>query len=196
MPVNQPKIIQEPRESIDIEKFIRENYGWMLALAESMLGERGTAEDTVQEALIKALNALPNFEHRSSVKTWLRRITVNQTITTMRKLKRLSEVTLDEHQPEFDNFDCRIEEKWDSFPTPEQLLEQKHTRQLIEKALKSLPQSYSIVVRLRDVEGYNTSEVADLLGVSESNVKVRLHRARSALKKILEPVLRREGAES
>ncbi|MFQ3247505.1 MAG: RNA polymerase sigma-70 factor (ECF subfamily) [Arenicella sp.] len=58
----------------------------MLALAESMLGERGIAEDTAQEALIKALNALPNFEHRSSVKTWLRRTTVNQTITTMRKL--------------------------------------------------------------------------------------------------------------
>jgi RNA polymerase sigma-70 factor (ECF subfamily) len=153
------------------------------------------AEDSVQEALIKALPAMQNFQHRSSLKTWLRRITINQTITVLRKQKRLSEKTLDEFQPEFDNMDCRIEQKWDSFPTPEKLLERNNIRDHIEQALNSLPRSYSIIVRLRDVEGYDTKEVAVLLGLSESNVKVRLHRARSALKKILEPVLRGEEGE-
>ena len=55
-----------------------------------------------------------------------------------------------------------------------------------------MPDSYRIVLQLRDIEGYDTGETAELLETSESNVKVRLHRARAALKKILEPVLRRE----
>ena len=120
--MNDPTVAPPQLDMTDGEKLIRENYTWMLALAESMLGDRGLAENTVQEALIKALLAMQDFQHRSSLKTWLRRITINQTITALRKQKRLSEKTLDEYQPEFDDMDCRIEPKWDSFPTPETLL--------------------------------------------------------------------------
>ncbi len=63
---------------------------------------------------------------------------------------------------------------------------------LVKSGMDALPDAYRTVLQLRDIEEYDTREVAELLGISESNVKVRLHRARSALKKRLEPVLRGE----
>ena len=67
---------------------------------------------------------------------------------------------------------------------------------MIEEAFRLIPESHALIVKLRDVEGYDTKEVAEFLGISESNVKVRLHRARNALKKILEPTLKNEVLNS
>lgn len=177
------------------EKLVKDNYGWMLTLAQSIVGEQSLAEDVVQEALVNALSKLDTFEHRSTIHTWLRRIVVNQSISVLRKTRRLSEDPLDGYQPEFDaSGGCRIEDKWVYPVTPETLLSQKNTHQEILHAFSLIPESHSLIVKLRDVEGYSTHEVAKFLGISESNVKVRLHRARSALKKILEPTLKNEGS--
>jgi RNA polymerase sigma-70 factor (ECF subfamily) len=70
------------------------------------------------------------------------------------------------------------------------IIESKNLQQQVRNSIDALPDNYRIVILLRDIEGYDTIEVADLIGVSASNVKVRLHRARAALKKLLEPVLR------
>lgn len=66
---------------------------------------------------------------------------------------------------------------------------QKDRRALIRAKIDQLPESYRIVLQLRDIEEMTTKDVAEALGLTEANVKVRLHRARSALKKLLEPVL-------
>jgi len=174
------------------EQIIKDNYGWMLALATRIVGDRSLGEDVVQEALIKAVSNLGNLEKAENIKAWLRRITVNNAINRHRKTKSLAEDSFNDHQPEFDNMNCRIEPKWGALATPEVLLSQKNTYTQIERAFESIPESHALIVKLRDVEGYDTKEVAELLEISESNVKVRLHRARSALKKILEPVLKGE----
>ena len=174
------------------EQLVRENAGWMLVLAERMLNDAALAEDVVQEALINALKGLQHFEKRSSLKTWLHRITVNAALSNLRKHKRLAEQSIEELLPEFDQYDCRIEQPWTHLSSVQDMVENEETRTHVAEGIRALPDSYRIVLQLRDIEGYDTGETAELLETSQSNVKVRLHRARAALKKILEPVLRGE----
>jgi len=189
------EIYQNSHPELQPEQIIKDNYGWMLALANSIVGESSLGEDVVQEALIKAMSKLDSLEKSENIKAWLRRITVNHAINRLRKTKRLAEEPFDDHQPEFDDMSCRVEPKRGALASPEVLLSRQNTCEQIERAFESIPESYALVVRLRDVEGYDTKEVAELLEMSESNVKVRLHRARSALKKILEPVLKCEEVD-
>ncbi len=179
-------------EHLDSEQLVRENIGWMLALAQRILGERGLAEDAVQDAFIAAFRGLADFEGRSSLKTWLHRITVNASLMKLRQLKRLGEQSIDEHLPEFDNYGCRIEQPWSQLVDIETVLQNDRLRKIVLDKINTLPDSYRVVLQLRDIEEYPTSEVAELLGITQNNVKVRLHRARSALKKLLEPLLRGE----
>jgi RNA polymerase sigma-70 factor (ECF subfamily) len=172
------------------EQLVRDNIGWMLALAERMLRDRGLAEDAVQEAFVNALRGRQRFEGRSGIKTWLHRITVNAALTKLRQLKRLGEQPIDEYLPEFDRADCRNEARWTYLAPVQEVMESAELRDFVSGAIDKLPDSYRIVLQLRDIQGYATSEVATLLEISEANVKVRLHRARAALKKLLEPVLR------
>ena len=180
---------------LDPEQLVRGNIGWMLSLAERILGDRGLAEDTVQEAFMDAFRGLTNFEGRSSLKTWLRRITINAAISKLRQLKRLAEQPIDEYLPEFDRYDCRVEAPWTYLATLEEVLENDDLRDQVIECIDTLPDSYRIVLQLRDIEGYDTNEVAELLAITDSNVKVRLHRARAALKKLLEPILRGEAQQ-
>ena len=102
---------------------MRDNAGWMLVLAERMLNDAAMAEDVVQEALISAINGLDRFEERSSLKTWLHRITVNAALSKLRKQKRLAEQPIDEFLPEFDQYDCRIEQPWTHLASAQDIAE-------------------------------------------------------------------------
>jgi RNA polymerase sigma-70 factor (ECF subfamily) len=174
------------------ERFVRANLGWMRRVARRILRDEGLADDCVQEAFLKAFRKIGDFEGRASLKTWLHRITVNEALMKLRALKRLGEQPIDELLPEFDANACRIEAPWPSLASTEEIVERASTHALVHGKIGELPEHYRIVLMLRDIEEMETAEVAELLGLSESNVKVRLHRARSALKKLLEPVLRGE----
>lgn len=178
--------------SADAESIVRENIGWMLALAERLLKDRSLAEDIVQESLIAALAGLDAFRGASSLKTWLHRITTNHAITRLRKMHRAAEQSIEELLPVFDRNDCRIEAPWTELASLSSLLEIEDIREHVTVAINSLPESYRVIVLLRDIEGYDTAETAELLSISTDNVKVRLHRARAALKSKLEPILRGE----
>jgi len=182
----------ESATAVDGEELVRTNIGWMLALAERLLRDRSLAEDVVQDSFIRALNGLANFEGRSSLESWLHRITVNTALSKLRQLNRLAEQSIDEHLPEFDRFDCRVELPWSHLASVEDIMESEETRRHVFETIGDLPDSYRVVLQLRDIEEYDTREVAALLNISETNVKVRLHRARAALKKLLEPILRAE----
>jgi len=174
------------------EQLVRDNINWMLSLSEGILKDRALAEDSVQEAFLAAFKGLAKFEGRSSLKTWLHRITVNTALTKLRQIKRRAEQSIDDFGPEFNQAGCRIEPDW-SYLTPlEDVLKNEDLKNKVHDAINNLPDSYRIVLLLRDIEGYDTIETSELIGISEANVKVRLHRARSALKKQLEPVLRGE----
>jgi RNA polymerase sigma-70 factor (ECF subfamily) len=186
------KDLQEIPDSVDRETIVRDNIAWMIAVAERLLNDRALAEDAVQEAFISAFRGLHTFQNKSTLKTWLHRITVNTALMKLRQLKRLAEQPIDEYLPEFDKNECRIEAAWQAIPSTEEIISTEQQRAQIHTAINQLPDAYRIVLLLRDIEGYATDEVAQLLNISASNVKVRLHRARSALKKLIEPLLRAE----
>ena len=192
MPSDTPELTDHTSDATEAEALVRENIGWMLALAERLLRDRALAEDAVQEAFIAAFRGLDDFEGRSTLRTWLHRITVNASLTKLRQQKRRAEQPLDDYLPEFDQFDCRVELPWSTLPSLQDVVEKDELRRRISECVDRLPDGYRTILRLRDFEGYDTAEVADLLQISEANVKVRLHRARSALKKLLEPILRGE----
>jgi RNA polymerase sigma-70 factor (ECF subfamily) len=190
--ISQPITASSVALDIEPEQLVRDNIAWMLNLAERLLRDRGLAEDAVQDAFISAFRGRHKFEHRSSLKTWLHRITVNAALTKLRQSKRRAEQSIDEDLPEFDQYDCRIEAPWNSLASVEEVIESAELCDQVTEGINTLPDSYRIVLQLRDIEGYDTAEVALQLEISESNVKVRLHRARAALKKRLEPILRGE----
>ena len=180
--------LREPRDGPPAEQMVQDNIGWMLALAQRLLGDRALAEDAVQEAFQSAFRALDDFQERSSLKTWLHRITVNASLTILRRQKRLAEEPIDDYLPEFDQDGCRIEAGWPHLAGVDEIINSERLQSLVKSAMDCLPDAYRIVLQLRDIEEYDTREVAELLDISESNVKVRLHRARSALKKRLEAI--------
>jgi len=175
-----------------IETLVKAHASWMTGVAWHIIRDQALAEDCVQEAFLNALRKISDFEGRSSLKTWLHRIVVNQALIKLRGRRRSNEVQVEEWLPEFDENACRIEGPWARILTPEELLERDDNRTFILSKIDQLPESYRIVLLLRDIEELSTSEVAELTGLSEANVKVRLHRARSALKKLIEPALRGE----
>ena len=162
----------------------------LLVVANRLLRDRHLAEDCVQEAFISALAKLDQFAGRASFSAWLRRIVINQALMKLRSRKRMNEQPIDPLLPEFDNSDCRLEPLWTAPMSPEEIVARNDLRALVLERIGDLPDTYRIILQLRDIEELTTAEVAEALQLSEANVKVRLHRARAALKKLLEPILK------
>ena len=177
-------------DSASAERFVRLHIGWMRQLAFRIVRDRSLADDCVQEAFIKAFAKIGEFEGRSTLKTWMHRVTVNEALMKLRSRRRAGETPIDDLLPEFDTGDCRLELPWGRTPSPLEVLESQSLRDLARSKILELPENFRVVLLLRDIEELSTNEVAELLGITESNVKTRLHRARSALKKLLEPILR------
>lgn len=184
------------RDRATTEKFVRSNLGWMLAVAKRIVVDTAIAEDVVQEAFSSVFENLDSFRGDASLKTWIHRIVVNQALMALRKQRRRNEQPIDQLLPQFDDNGCRIGDHAilsQSAETPEALLISNDRKQQVLSSIRLLPESYRIVLMLRDIEELSTSEVADATGLTEANVKVKLHRARAALKKLLSPFF--EGPE-
>ena len=137
------------------------------------------------------LRHIGDFQGQASLKTWLYRLTVNATLTRIRAARRRQEIPIDELAPPLEG--VREEREWNFSESPEASSAREDVRAAVRACIDRLPDNYRIVLVLRDVEGKDTREVAELLGETEGNVKVRLHRARAALKKLLEPLYRSEA---
>ena len=148
-------------------------------LAMRILHDPQDAEDVLQESYIKALRALPNFEGRSSLSTWLYRIAVNEALMLLRK-RRVNLVPVEEESDEDDEQPGMVLTDWVGLPE-DQLLSTE-ARQRLEKAVDTLPETLRMVFMLRDIEGLSIKETADLLGLTETAVKTRLLRARLRLR--------------
>ena len=187
-------VVPEVGDRAATSRFVRAHIGWMLRLARTYLRESALAEDAVQNAFTKIFTKSDQFSGESNIRSWMRRIVVNEALMLLRKRRSLNEDgDIDALLPAFDENGCRIEEPWSSMPTPEQLLITEETRQIVTDKIGELPDAYRITLLLRDIEEHTTAEVAEALGMTETNVKVRLHRARAALKTLLEPHLQRGG---
>ena len=173
------------------ERFVREHAGWMLALAQRYVKDAGLAEDCVQEAFLQAFRSIGEFEGRSALKSWLHRIVINTALMKLRSRRCAIEQPVEDILPHIDRDCCRMQASWVEVATPHEILERKETRDLVVAKMLELPDSYRIVLLLRDIEGMSTEETARALAMTEGAVKVRLHRARAAFKMLVEPVLRR-----
>lgn len=175
------------------KKLVETYWGELNFLARRILNDPSDANDCVQEAFIKAINKIDGFEARGSFNGWLRRIVVNEALMALRKKSARKEDSLDALMSEFDEFGRYIKIAQGHAVSLDILLESKEIRRQVRQAIDQLPENFRITLVLRDIEGYTTREAAEMTNVSEENVKVRLHRARLALRNLLEPVLREES---
>ncbi len=183
----------------------------LIRLAMAHVSDRSIAEEVVQETWIGVLEGLDRFEGRSSLKTWIFRILTNKAKTRgVRESRHVSfsplggvddgsdEPTVD--QARFQSTGYWVDHwavppsKWDE-ETPEKLLLSKESGMYIEKAIDALPPSQKQVLVMRDVEGLSSEEACNILGLSETNQRVLLHRARSRVRRALEQYLEGDVAQ-
>jgi RNA polymerase sigma-70 factor (ECF subfamily) len=165
-------------------EIVERHSGTVYNLALRLMNDPHEAEDVLQETFISAFRALDRFQGRSQLSTWLYRIAYNAAMMRLRK-RRLPVESLDERRESEDGELMPPRQLVDWTALPDELLLGKEFRGKLDAALASLPESLRSVFVLRDIEGLSTVETAAVLGLTETNAKVRLHRARLALRERL-----------
>jgi RNA polymerase sigma-70 factor (ECF subfamily) len=181
------------------EALVNRHYRTMLAVAQTYVSSRAVAEEVVQEAWLGVLKGLDRFEGRSSLATWIMRIVVNIARTRGgREARSIPYASLagdrDEHSVEPDRFRGAADAfpgHWRAYPgdwrrLPEEAFQQSETLRVTMAAIADLPPAQRAVITMRDVQGCPPEEVCDILGVSDGNQRVLLHRARSRVRAALE----------
>jgi RNA polymerase sigma-70 factor (ECF subfamily) len=155
----------------------------LFRIAQSVTHNREDSQDAVQEAFLKAYQHLGDFRGDSQFSTWLIRITLNQSLMKLRKLRRTKEVALDEDFGTDE--DVLPREVIDWAPNPEQLYSVSELRNILIKTIEELRPILRAVFVLQDLEGLSTDQTAEALNLSQSAVKSRLSRARLQLRERL-----------
>jgi RNA polymerase sigma-70 factor, ECF subfamily len=174
------------------EELVRTYGGRLLAVARRFVRNESDAQDIVQGAYLSAFRALPQFEGGCQVSTWLHRIVVNTALMKLRTRRRKPEEPIELLLPAFQEDGHHVEQFSDWTTPADALLEKKETRATVRACIAQLPDNYREVLMLRDIDELPTQEVAQLLNLTPTAVKVRLHRARQALSTLL----RKEYAQS
>jgi RNA polymerase sigma-70 factor, ECF subfamily len=169
------------------DALVREHGGHLLAVARRLLREEEDARDAVQDAFLLAFRGLPAFAGRCRLSTWLHRITVNAALMKLRTRSRKPEAQLDDLLPEYLPDGHHVTQFTEWSLSPAQHILRAETREQVRAAIDRLPDSYRTVLLLRDIEELDTTEVARMLETTTNAVKIRLHRARQALRTLLEP---------
>jgi RNA polymerase sigma-70 factor (ECF subfamily) len=176
------------------ERLVRENVGRMLSATRRILREDEDARDAVQDAFLLAFENLDGFAGGSRISTWLHRIAVNAALMKLRSRRSKREESIEPLLPRFLPDGHREEPgpAWD-LDTGDEL---DHRRRIafVRAQIDRLPESYRTVLLLRDVEDFSTEEAARALGIGTDAVKMRLHRARQALRCLIDPEMRPEAA--
>jgi RNA polymerase sigma-70 factor, ECF subfamily len=154
----------------------------------AMLRNDQEAEDAAQEVMINAFRHLKSFRGDAKFSTWLVTIAMNEARQRLRKSKAAQPESLDEEKEDREgDFTPAVLTDWREIPS--EALEKKEMRQKLREAVEQLPPIYREVLVLRDLEELNQEETASALGIPVTLVKVRLHRARMMLQKMLAPYL-------
>ena len=173
------------------EQLVRAHGGRLLAVTRRLLGNEEDARDAVQEAFLNAYRAIPKFQGDSLLSTWLHRIAVNVSLMKLRRRRRKPEESLDHLLPAFKE-NGHFAERFDTGDeTAEQRLARLEEQAAVRAAIDELPDHHRTILLLRDIEGIGTNDVAEQLGITPNAVKLRLHRARQALRTLVAPRLGR-----
>jgi RNA polymerase sigma-70 factor (ECF subfamily) len=160
----------------------------MLAVARRFLGRGDESADAVQEAFCAAFQAINRFEGASALSTWLHRIVVNVCLMKLRTRSRRQTVSIEDLLPAFDETGHRLEPVASWSDEPGNRLERVEMHNQVRACIDRLPDDHRVVLLLRDIEELDTEQTAEVLGISVAAVKTRLHRARQALRRLLEPI--------
>jgi RNA polymerase sigma-70 factor, ECF subfamily len=171
-------------------ELVRAHHGALVRLATAIVGSRALADEVVQDTWLAVVRGVGAFEGRSSLRTWLFRILVNRARTTAGKERRSDPLG----DVDSDRFDATG--VWSAPPVPwadqvDDRLVAEQLAPLARTAIDTLPDSQRQVLLLRDVEGLGAADVAELLGLSDGNQRVLLHRARARVRSELEAKLGR-----
>jgi RNA polymerase sigma-70 factor, ECF subfamily len=165
------------------DQLVKRYDGKLFRIAQSVTHNREDSQDVVQETFLKAYQHLADFRGDSQFSTWLIRITLNQSLMKLRRLRRTKEVVLDEDFGTDE--DVLPREVIDWAPNPEQLYGVSELRKLLIKTIEELRPIVRAVFVLQDLEGLSTDQTAEALNLSQSAVKSRLWRARLQLRERL-----------
>ena len=185
-----PKLLEG--DDIAYTQVVSAYHGLMVHLAKAIVGE-AIADEVAQESWVSVMRALPKFEGRSSLKTWILRITSNTAKSRLRHESRsVSLESINEDQPIVDPTRFKSGGHWASpLPTwhvdsPDALLASDELRDCINSALSILPPLQRAAISLRDMQGMDMDTICKILEVSESNGRVLLHRARSSIQQAID----------
>ena len=173
------------------EACVRQHCGQMLAVARRILHNDEDANDAVQDAFLSAFKGISQFKGQSRLGTWLHRIVVNAALGRLRSRQRHPEKSIEDLLPHFGEGEHQLDPPAPWKAASETVLQRQETRALVQNCISQLPESYRTVLILRDIEGMDTEEAARMLETSLGVVKTRLHRARQALRALLDPYFRR-----
>jgi RNA polymerase sigma-70 factor (ECF subfamily) len=190
VPTDESRLVARIRAGDEraFEVLVREHSGALLATARRLLGCAEDAADAVQDAFLSAFRSIHAFEGHARLGTWLHRIVVNHALMRLRSRKRRPAVRIEDVLPTFDEtgHHTRPIRRWRD--AGDDRLVRDETRAQVRACIDRLPDAYRTVLLLRDIEGLDTDQAAEILGTNNAVVKTRLHRARQALRTLLEPV--------
>ncbi len=154
----------------------------LLAYAIRMLGDRSTAEEIVQDSLVNIYHTIDRFDGRCSIKSWLYRAVHNNAIDEIRRRKRYVDVGHEAQEAYFDEAGRWINDcpGWDGL-APKQM-DEKRLLGIVRQQMDRLPHAHREVLLLKEVEGFSGQEICDALDISPGNLRIRIHRARAALR--------------
>jgi len=169
------------------ETMVRRHSPAMFAAARRILRHEDDAREALQDAFVSVFKAVGGFSGGAHLATWLHRIAVNAALMKLRARRRHPEGSIDDLLPRFDEGGHAVapSEPWSQ--SASELLEREETRALVRRLVDELPDRHRLVIVLRDFEELSTVEVARMLDATPNAIKVRLHRARQALRAKLDP---------
>jgi RNA polymerase sigma-70 factor (ECF subfamily) len=186
--LSQPELVRRACEG-DKDAFyclVRPCERAIYVAAVSILNNPADAEEVAQEAVLKAFTHLAGFRAEAKFSTWLIQITINEARLRLRKDRRHLYDSLDERRTDAEgDYDPKDFADWREIPSEE--LKRAELRNALQRAMATLAPKYREVLILRDVQSLSTQETAEILGISEGNVKTRLLRARLQMRDALAP---------
>jgi len=169
------------------EALVRQFGGKLLTIAHRYLRCDEDCADAVQEAFVSAFQAIGTFAGQSRLDTWLHRILVNVCLMKLRNRSRRQTCSIEDLLPAFDESGHYVQPIRGWRQGPDERLLRDETRALVRRCIDALPDDYRTVLLLRDIEQLSTEETAKILGAAANTIKTRLHRARQALRTLLDP---------
>ena len=175
-----------PLTEVEFEAIVREHGCRMLAVAKRILRNEEDAREAVQDAFVSVFKGIGGFAGGARISTWVHRVAINAALMKLRAKHAVHEKPIDDLLPRFDDAGHELESHAPWSESAEELVSKEETRVLVRHLIDELPDTYRVALMLRDIEELSTEEVAKQLEVTPNAVKIRIHRARQALRTLLD----------